>query len=105
MNLLPNDEVIVGFRPEHVVPIEQAPSAALKLKLLVHNLEYLGSERILYARHEAERFGDKVIIARLPSSARYTIGERREFAVAEEHLRFFDRKTEKRTQPRTMTWQ
>ncbi len=105
MNLIENGDVIVGFRPEHLVAQALAPDAPVKLPLRVTNVEYLGSEWILYAKVEGQRFDGKAVIARLPSAAQYKIGELHDFAVAERHLRFFDRTTDKRTTPRTLTWQ
>jgi multiple sugar transport system ATP-binding protein len=103
MNLLENGDVIVGFRPEHLVPAAQAPSAAIKLSLKIHNVEYLGSEWIVYGRPEGERAPDKIVISRVPH-ADLTIGATHDFAVAEHHLRFFDKETEKRAPARALSW-
>ena len=105
MNLLENGEVIVGFRPEHLVPAAQAPGAAIPLKLRAANVEYLGSEWILYGRVEGDRFTGKDVIARLPDASSHKIGELYDFGVSEKHLRFFDKKTEQRTEARGMAWQ
>jgi len=107
MNLLENGEVVVGFRPEHLVPIERAPSAAIKLSLAIENVEYLGSEWIVYGRTRANGTGPaegKLLISRLPSAAEHKIGESYEFGVVEPNLRFFDKETEKRTTARALTW-
>jgi multiple sugar transport system ATP-binding protein len=105
MNLIENGDVIVGFRPEHLVPIEVAPDAAIKLQLRLKNVEYLGSEWILYAKPEGHRLLDKDVIARIPSAPSYKIGELYEFGVGEPHLRFFDRESQKRTAVKAVTWQ
>jgi multiple sugar transport system ATP-binding protein len=105
MNLIENGDVIVGFRPEHLVPAEVAPGAAIQLKLRVQNIEYLGSEWIVYAKPEGNRVLDKDVIARLPSASSYKIGELYDFAVTEPHLRFFDRESQKRTAVKAVTWQ
>jgi multiple sugar transport system ATP-binding protein len=105
MNLLENGEVIVGFRPEHLVPEDRVASKAIGFKLRTVNTEYLGSEWIYYGRVEGERFADKAVTARLPDASAFEIGELYDFAVSEKHLRFFDRKTERRTEPRSITWQ
>src|SRR5258705_786466 len=47
MNLLEKGHAIIGFRPQHLVPAAQAPSAAIKLTLKISNVEYLGSEWIV----------------------------------------------------------
>jgi len=84
MNLIANGEVVVGFRPEHLVPVERAPSAAIKLSLTIENVEYLGSEWIVYGRTNES----KLVIARLPSAAELQIGTTYDFGVVEKHLRF-----------------
>ena len=105
MNLMEDGAVIVGFRPEHIVPIELAPSSGVKFSLRVKNVEYLGSEWILYATVAEGRFKDKEITSRLPSAASFRIGETYDFGVGERDLRFFDRQTEKRTEARAFAWQ
>jgi multiple sugar transport system ATP-binding protein len=105
MNLLEDGDVIVGFRPESVAPIEIASPSAVKFRLRVQNVEYLGSEWIVYAKVESGRFKDKEIISRLSSASSFQIGEVYDFAVGERDLRFFDRQTEKKTQARTLAWQ
>ncbi|HEY6177543.1 MAG TPA: hypothetical protein VIX73_23965, partial [Kofleriaceae bacterium] len=123
MNLLENGDVIVGFRPEHLVPAQQAPSAAIRLTLKIQNLEYLGAEWIVYGqavngvgkpvagggeqvdgegKAETAQPG-KTIIARVPS-ADLKIGETYDFGVVEAHLRFFDKATEKRAPARALSW-
>jgi len=103
MNLLKNGEVIVGFRPEHLVPAGANGGAAIKLKLKIHNVEYLGSEWIVYGRPQGEGAPDQVVVSRLPT-ADHKIGEIHDFTVAEKHLRFFDKETEKRAPARALTW-
>jgi len=103
MNLIDTGEVIVGFRPEHLVPAALAPSAALKFNLKIHNVEYLGSEWIVYGVPEGDRAGDKIVISRVPSID-LKIGTNHEFAVAEPHLRLFDKATEKRAPARPVSW-
>jgi multiple sugar transport system ATP-binding protein len=105
MNLLENGDVIVGIRPEHLMPVELVPSAALNLKLRVKNAEYLGSEWILYAHLEGERFGNKMVIARMASATSYEVGKVYDFAVRDGDLRFFDKNTGKRTEARVLAWQ
>src|SRR5215468_4162003 len=59
MNLVVNGDVIVAFRPEHLVLAAQEPSGSIKLRLKMENIEYLGAEWILYGKPEGERFGGK----------------------------------------------
>ena len=105
MNLLEDGDVIVGFRPENVSPLELLPNPAVKLRLRVQNVEYLGSEWIVYTKVDSGKFKDKEIISRLSSAASFQIGEIYDFGVMEKDLRFFDRQSEKKTQARALAWQ
>ena len=104
MNLIGNGEVIVGFRPEHVMPAAESPSGAIKLRLKMENIEYLGAEWILYGKPEGERFGGKQVIARLPNVGKLELNQTYDFAVLEHNLRFFDKQTEKKTSARVLSW-
>src|SRR5512146_152409 len=106
MNLLEHDSVIVGFRPEHIRPAAVArPGNRIPFKLRVELVEFLGSEWILYAKIEGGRFNAQPIISRLPATLAGEIPQELDkvydFAVAEPDMKFFDRETELRTQPRT----
>jgi multiple sugar transport system ATP-binding protein len=104
MNLLETDDTIVGFRPEHLVPADGAPGAAVKLQVKVANVEYLGADWIVYGTLDGGRFAGKAVRARLLDASGYKIGDARGFAVAAERLRFFDRRSEKRTPPKEIAW-
>jgi multiple sugar transport system ATP-binding protein len=132
MNMLEDQDVIVGFRPERFLPaglvapwapIEeihktlqpenllpadlQNPGKRILLRFRVDHSEYLGAERILYGALAETRFQDKPICARIPSSVlqKYGPGTTHEFAIPEQELKFFDLKTGKRTPPRPVSWQ
>jgi len=105
MNLLEADGLIVGVRPEHICPIELAPNAALKLRARVQNVEYLGSEWILYLKVDSGQFAGKEMISRLTAAGSYQMNEVYEFGVQDRDLRFFDKQTEQRTEPRAVSWQ
>lgn len=107
MNLLEFPDIIVGFRPEAFLPSALVPgAAAVEFKYRVNYVEYLGAERVLYGALEGAGFESKEIVSRLswtmPSG--YDAGTVHEFSVHETDLRFFDRKTEKRSQPRPYPW-
>jgi multiple sugar transport system ATP-binding protein len=104
MNLVENGEVIVGFRPEALMPIEQAPSSAIRLRLKIVNVEYLGSEWIVYGQVTDGRFGGKEVISRLASARSFQLDQTYDFSVREQDLKFFDKQTEKRTEARTLAW-
>ena len=106
MNLIENDGVIVGFRPEHFRLAEEIKdSAKLTFKFCVENVEYLGAEFILAGNLEGGKSNGKKVIARLLLGHSFEIGTTYDFAVAERHLKFFDRTTEKRVAARAVTWQ
>ncbi|MGB0034058.1 MAG: ABC transporter ATP-binding protein [Candidatus Acidiferrales bacterium] len=108
MNLLEFSDMILGFRPESFLPFELvAAGRQVKFRYKVHYVEYLGAERVLYGAIEDSRFESKEIVSRLswtmPSG--YNVGTVHDFAIAESDLRFFDRKSEKRTHPKPYPWQ
>ncbi len=108
MNLLESDDVIVGFRPEHFLPADRLPEGSrIPLRFRVAYLEFLGAERILYGSLAGSRFEEKEVLSRLPAavSEAFQVGSVYDFGVARESLRFFDRQSEKRTQPKAITWQ
>src|SRR6266704_6942698 len=108
MNLVEFSDVIVGFRPESFLPAKIVSSDKhVRFRYKVNYVEYLGAERVLYGAIEGSHFESKEIISRLSWTmpAGYDAGSVHDFAVAESDLRFFDRKTEKRADPRPYPWQ
>ncbi|WP_281360761.1 hypothetical protein [Lentzea indica] len=98
MNLVPRDGHLVGFRPEHLLPVENVPSG-VAVPLAVDRIEYLSGDRHVYGT--ASRIGeDTRVVARLPSTVDtpITAGETHEFAVRHEKLRFFDAESGLRTE-------
>jgi multiple sugar transport system ATP-binding protein len=107
-NLLEFSDVIVGFRPESFLPSDVIPGSAQAIfHFRVNYVEYLGAERLLYGTIDDAGFDSKEIISRLPWNmpSGYDPGTVHEFAVSDMDLRFFDRKTGKRTTPRPRPWQ
>jgi len=128
MNLVEAEDTIVGFRPESLLPAEvlvhssrseQAEQVRrehqlgtnqgniIPLRFRIDNLEYLGSERILYGVLIGTRFAEKEVCARIPSrlGAEIQVNSVHDFVVPESALKFFDRASEKRTAPRAFLWQ
>ena len=109
MNLLEHDGTVVGFRPEHFRPATAPrPGAHLPFHFRLNLIEFLGSEWILYGTLESGRFNGQSLISRLPATIAGGVPNEAnrvyDFAVSEQDLKFFDRKTELRTQPRPVTW-
>jgi len=101
MNLVPRDGVLVGFRPEHLLPVDALPNGdRTMMRLAVDRVEYLSGDRHLYGTlhglGEATR-----VIARLPATvhASIAVGDEHEFAVSRQRLTFFDAQTGLRTEP------
>ena len=106
MNLIENNDVIVGFRPEHFrLADEIKDSAKVTFKFRVEHAEYLGAEFILAGCLVGGRADGKQVIARLLLGQTFEIGATYDFAVQERHLKFFDHSTEKRVAPRGLAWQ
>ena len=100
MNLVPRGEVLLGFRPEHLLPVENVPGDRLTVPLDVARMEYLSGDRHVYGTVD---IGDEPtrVIARLPATVETPIaaGERHDFAVPTARLRFFDTADGHRTEP------
>jgi multiple sugar transport system ATP-binding protein len=106
MNLVEDGDVVAGFRPEALQPEPSVPAPKLPVRLRVQNVEYLGSERILYARGEGGTLDGRRVVARLTTSASAGLEEGAilPFAVAERDLKFFEKGGGRRTAPRGLAW-
>lgn len=107
MNLVDLDEqTILGFRPESFLPVSAYDgSRALRtFGFRVRRIEYLGSDRLLYGHLEEgvpRAAREASIISKLPFTVPAVLqeGERYDFGVPEEELRYFDRATGVRRSP------
>ncbi len=101
MNLVRRDGVLVGFRPEHLWPVEEVtPSHRVTMPLKVDRLEYLSGDRHVYGT--VTGIGEETrVIARLPATVVTPVhpGETHEFAVHTDSVKFFDAETGLRTDP------
>jgi len=105
MNLVPADGSLVGFRPEHLLPVEALPAgtARSELTLAVDRIEYLSGDRHLYGT--VTGIGEPTrVVARLPATVTTPVapGESHAFAVGRDRLRFFDAGTGRRRDPVTV---
>jgi multiple sugar transport system ATP-binding protein len=93
MNLVKQDDITLGFRPENFLPESNyaAGSDIARIAFLIHRVEYLGGDRLLYG-HVCGNLPKTPAIARIPSSVAYSpvIGSETTFAVATGDLRRFD---------------
>jgi multiple sugar transport system ATP-binding protein len=106
MNLLETGDVLVGFRPEHLLPEALVPAPRAPLELRVESREYLGAERVLAGPPVSGPWTGQRVVARVPSTVpeAATEGDPLRLAVAEASLRFFDRGTGLRCPPRKLGW-
>ncbi len=106
MNLIENDGIIIGFRPEHFRLSEDMKEVnKVAFKFRVENVEYLGAEFILSGILVGGKANGKKVIARLLLGHSFEVGTIYDFAVPERDLKFFDRTTEKKIPARAIAWQ
>jgi ABC-type sugar transport system ATPase subunit len=100
MNLVPRGDMLVGFRPEHLLPVENVPGERVTATLEVQRMEYLSGDRHVYGSVDLGE-GPSRVIARLPATVEtpIAVGERHDFAVPGGRLRFFDAASGERTAP------
>jgi multiple sugar transport system ATP-binding protein len=87
MNLIERGGQLIGFRPEHFVPVTNGGAGAMAFPFKVHRDEYLGSEHLLYGE-----IGQTKAVARFASTVEMPAGDAApvEFQVAAEHIKRFD---------------
>jgi multiple sugar transport system ATP-binding protein len=104
MNLAELGDVIVGFRPEHFRPVSTVTDAYVPFRFKVENIEYLGSEWIVSGTLTGGKLDGKKIFSRLSSAQNLQLGGSYDFAVPQRQLKYFDRSSEKRVEPRAVSW-
>lgn len=101
MNLVEQDGMLVGFRPEHFMPREVLGDGEdlARFPFRVTRIEYLGADRLLYGVLEAP-FAETRVIAELPSMVTVSIelGRRYDFFVRTANLNRFDKASGRRTE-------
>ena len=100
MNLVPRDGELVGFRPEHLMPVENVSGDRVAIPFAVDRIEHLSGDRHVYGT--ASGVGEPTrVVARLPATVDTPVptGETHEFAVPRHRLRFFDAESGLRRDP------
>ncbi len=101
MNLIEQDDHMVGFRPETFLPADFIGDAedVVRYPFEVSWLEYLGAERLVYG-NVGEKSHSVHVVARLPGNVSLPVeaGRTYPFAVPRRDLRFFDRLSGLRTE-------
>ncbi len=102
INLIERNGHLIGFRPEHYLPVETAVdrSNTITLPLSVTLVENLGADRLVYGDVK-NAHGQGLITAKLPSIVSVTIepGETYDFVVEKKHLKYFDQTTGQKADP------
>jgi multiple sugar transport system ATP-binding protein len=103
MNLFAHDGVLVGIRPEHLMPkgVLGEGEPVVKLGYRVDRIENLGADLLLYGELP-ELAPKQKIIVKLPYTVRPSVtpGAVAEFCAREVDFKFFDRETGLRLPPR-----
>ena len=107
MNLVPIDGVLVGFRPEQLLPPAAAAreegGATVPMRFAVERVEHLGAGRLLYGTLPDYAPNEKIIV-----SLGYTVhssieaGHSYDFRVHQSNLKFFDPATGLRVPARAL---
>lgn len=101
INLVEKDGILVGFRPEHYLPLESSvtENALTTVPLHVSHVENLGADRLVYGELE-NAYEGKLISAKLPSIVTAVVepGEIYDFVIETRHLKFFDKATGLKTE-------
>ena len=103
MNLIEQRDFVLGVRPEQFFPTPAggATDGVVPFALRVTRIENLGADRLLYGVLEGA-FAEAKVIAKLASRMAIQEGEVYPFGAREKDLRFFDRTTGLRTNPRPL---
>jgi len=100
MNLIEQDNLMVGFRPETFLPADFVGDSeeVVRYPFEVTWMEYLGAERLVYG-NVGEKSHALHVVSRLPGnvSLPVEVGRTYPFAVPRRELRFFDRLSGLRT--------
>lgn len=101
MNLIEKDDLLVGFRPETLLPLEVSPEGEEheRFQFKVTWVEDLGSDRLIYG-NVGIKSPQRHVIAKLARNitTRIDPGTTHTFAVLRDEISFFDRETGLRIQ-------
>jgi multiple sugar transport system ATP-binding protein len=105
MNLVQQQNYVLGFRPEQFLPKGSQNGIAnmIIFPFRVTRVEYLGADRLLYGTLGGA-FSDQKVIARLPSTVTVDIKPETtyDFTVEDKELKFFDKSTDLRLSARPL---
>jgi multiple sugar transport system ATP-binding protein len=103
MNFFERDGVMIGLRPEQILPkgLYATTEPLVDVWFRVDRVEHLGADRLLYGVLRDLAPAVKMIV-NLPSTVHLIVaeGQAYEFSIKQRDLKFFDKQTGLRTQPR-----
>ncbi|MBZ0293262.1 MAG: ABC transporter ATP-binding protein [Anaerolineae bacterium] len=105
MNLIDKDSCIIGFHPEHFLPVTAVTDEApIIIPFRVIRVEYLGPESRVYGQVDSLT-GKVDAVASLSASSGLSVeaGQTHDFAVARHRLTYFNKNTQLRMQPTPFT--
>ncbi|MGH3423379.1 MAG: ABC transporter ATP-binding protein [Nocardioidaceae bacterium] len=100
MNLVPRGDTLVGFRPEHLLPLDHIRGEMVRMPFKLDRIEYLSGDRHVYGT--VSGLGEETrVIARLPSTVTTVLsaGETAQFGVGVDRIRFFGADSGLRSDP------
>ncbi len=104
MNILSGDGFRFGFRPEHILPktLSDSPENSRIFHYYVKRVEYLGSDRLVYGFIQGHE--NELTLAKVPSNVRITLDVEGdyEFAVHNSDIKFFDKGSGLRIEPKRL---
>lgn len=101
MNLIEQEDCLLGFRPEHFSPEHATTGSDFKtFDFNISWVESLGADRLIYGKVTGTP-EDNFTVAKLPSMMANPIeaGQTYEFVVQTNHLKYFDKETGLRFEP------
>ena len=105
MNFFEREGVLIGFRPEQLLPkgSDSTGEPLVNFWFKVNRVENLGADRLLYGSLR-DLAPDTKMIVNLPTTVRMTAtpGEAYEFSIRKRDLKFFDKDTGRRTEQRPL---
>ncbi len=105
MNLVERGEYLVGFRPEHFLPkqVVEGQDNLTTFSFRVTWVEHLGADRLVYGTLDGASEGS-MTVAKLPSLMTIPIepGQSYEFGIEAKDVKFFDKATGLRTEPKPL---
>ncbi|MDE2091309.1 MAG: ABC transporter ATP-binding protein [Gammaproteobacteria bacterium] len=96
MNMIEYDDHILGFRPEYLLPCGKAdvPEGSIIFKVRISQIEFLGSEWLVYGVLEDDKNEIKLLAKVQPAAAgELRAGKQHDFMIDRTRLRYFNKQS------------